>query len=144
MSDESTPTVQDYIKAIYLLSEGGHPANTTRIAKRLGTSSPAVTKMLKALAKRGWVTYRRYYGVQLTEMGKAMALEVIRHHRLLERYLMEHLGFSAEEVHEQAEVLEHHISEEFEDRIADLMGHPETCPHGKPIPPKKPSEVSSR
>lgn len=144
MSTDSTPAIQDYIKAIYFLSEGGHPANTNRIARRLGTSSPAVTKMLKTLAERGWVTYKRYYGVQLTEAGETMALEVIRHHRLLERYLMEHLGFRADEVHEQAEVLEHHISEEFEDRIADIMGHPKTCPHGKPIPPKKSSEPSIR
>lgn len=143
MPTESSPAIQDYIKTIYLLSEGGYPATTSRIAERLGTSSPAVTKMLRLLSERGWVVYRRYYGALLTEEGKGMALEVIRHHRLLERYLMEHLGFGAEEVHEQAEILEHHISEEFEDRIADLLGHPETCPHGKPIPPKRSSEVFS-
>lgn len=141
---ESTPAIQDYIKTIYFLSEGGNPATTNRIAERLGTSSPAVTKMLKILAARGWVRYRRYYGVYLTEEGKAMALEVVRHHRLLERYLVEHLGFGAHEVHEQAEILEHHITEEFEDRIAELMGDPDTCPHGKPIPPKQVREVLPR
>lgn len=92
--------------------------------------------MLKLLADRGWAEHTPYYGATLTPAGEAAALEVIRHHRLLERYLMEHLGFGEDEVHAQAEILEHHISEEFEDRIAELMGHPETCPHGNPIPPK--------
>lgn len=131
-----TAAVQDYVKAIHLLSAEGGGVGTKRIAAYLGTSQPAVSKMLRLLAERGWVKHAPYYGASLTERGLEMALEVIRHHRLLERYLMEHLGFSEDEVHEQADILEHHISEEFEDRIAELMGHPDTCPHGKPIPPK--------
>ena len=138
-----TPAVQDYVKAIYLLSSDGRDATTKLIALAVGSSQPAVSKMLRLLAKRGCVIHKPYYGARLTPQGEAMALEVIRHHRLLERYLMEHLGFTEDEVHEQAEILEHHISEEFEDRIAELMGHPETCPHGRPIPPKQaaPSQV---
>ena len=131
-----TTACQDYVKAIFFLSQHGEAASTKRIARRLGNSQPAVSKMIKLLTDRGWTEHTPYYGVRLTARGEAMALEVIRHHRLLERYLMEHLGFDAEDVHDQAEVLEHHISEEFEDRIAELMGHPDTCPHGKPIPPK--------
>lgn len=132
-----SPAIQDYLKAIYLLTEQGATASTKDIADALGTSQPAVSKMLKLLVLRGLVEHTRYYGAQLTQQGQRAAREVIRHHRLIERYLTEHLGFSEEEVHAQAEVLEHHISEEFEDRIAELMGHPETCPHGKPIPPKE-------
>lgn len=132
-----SPAIQDYLKAIYLLTEQGATASTKDIADALGTSQPAVSKMLKLLVLRGLAEHTRYYGAQLTQQGQRAAREVIRHHRLIERYLTEHLGFSEEEVHAQAEVLEHHISEEFEDRIAELMGHPETCPHGKPIPPKE-------
>lgn len=131
-----TSAVQDYLKAVYHVSHAGEPATTKRISQKLGTSQPAVSKMLKLLSDRGWVTHTPYYGAVLTESGEQMALEVIRHHRLLERYLMEHLGFSDAEAHHQAEILEHHISEEFEDKIAELLGHPETCPHGRPIPPK--------
>jgi DtxR family Mn-dependent transcriptional regulator len=130
-----TEAVQDYVKAIYTLSRDGS-ASTKALAHALGNSLPAVSKMLRLLTKKGWVEHKPYYGAKLTAEGESMALEVIRHHRLLERYLMEHLGFSEHEVHAQAERLEHHISEEFEDRIAELMGNPETCPHGKPIPPK--------
>ena len=134
-----TTAIQDYVKAIYQISSSGESPSTKRIAKALGFSQPAVSKMLKLLAEKGLVEHTPYYSVALTEKGEAAALEVIRHHRLLERYLMEHLGFSEEEVHDQAEILEHHISEEFEDRIAELMGNPETCPHGSPIPPKAPT-----
>ncbi|MCH8275654.1 MAG: metal-dependent transcriptional regulator [Armatimonadetes bacterium] len=131
-----SPAVQDYLKAVYTMTRSGEPATTKRVAGLLGTSQPAVSKMMRLLAERGWVERTPYYGVRLTDAGEEMALEVIRHHRLIERYLMDHLGFGVDEVHEQAEILEHHISEEFEDRIAELMGHPETCPHGQPIPPK--------
>lgn len=131
-----TPAIQDYLKEIYRLTSEGQAANTKNLADALGTSLPAVSKMLRLLAKRGLVDHVPYYGAKLTSKGKDGALEVIRHHRLIERYLLEHLGFSESEVHDQAEILEHHISEEFEDRIAELMGDPTTCPHGQPIPPK--------
>jgi DtxR family Mn-dependent transcriptional regulator len=131
-----TEAAQDYIKAIYSLTHDGEAAGTKELSKHLNTSQAAVSKMLRLLAERGWVEHTPYYGAKLTKAGEEVALEIIRHHRLIERWLMEHLGFEEHEVHEQAERLEHHISEEFEDRIAEMMGHPETCPHGKPIPPK--------
>lgn len=133
---EMSPAIQDYVKAIYFLTASAEAVSTNVLARRLGTSQPAVSKMLKLLARRGWVSHNPYRGASLTETGTAAALEVIRHHRLLECYLSEHLGFAPDEVHSQAEVLEHHISEQLEDRIAELLGHPETCPHGQPIPPK--------
>ena len=131
-----TEASQDYIKAIYGLTHDGGTAGTKDLARHLRASQAAVSKMLRLLAERGLVTHTPYYGAKLTPFGENVALEMVRHHRLIERWLMEHLGFEEHEVHDQAERLEHHISEEFEDRIAAMMGHPETCPHGKPIPPK--------
>lgn len=141
-----TAAIQDYLKAIFHLSRSGEPVNTKKIAKQLGTSLPAVSKMVKQLAERGWVSHTPYQGTELTKAGEEMALEVIRHHRLIERYLVDHLGFDKDEVHDQAEILEHHISQELEERIAELMGHPETCPHGRPIPshPKDRKHANSR
>ena len=132
-----TEAAQDYIKAIYALTHEGGTAGTKELSKHLRTSQAAVSKMLRLLGERGWVEHTPYYGATLTHAGNEVALEIVRHQRLIERWLMEHLGFEEQEVHEQAERLEHHISEEFEDRIAEMMGHPETCPHGKPIPPKR-------
>jgi DtxR family Mn-dependent transcriptional regulator len=131
-----TEATQDYIKAIYTLSSEDGTAGTKELSRHLRTSQAAVSKMLRLLAERGLVEHTPYYGAKLTSEGQGVALEMIRHHRLIERWLMEHLGFEEHEVHDQADRLEHHISEEFEDRIAAIMGHPETCPHGKPIPPK--------
>ncbi len=139
-----TAAIQDYVKAIYLLSSSGQAATTKLIAASVGTSQPAVSKMLRLLAEKGLVDHKPYYGATLTPKGETCALEVVRHHRLLERYLMDHMGFTEGEVHEQAEVLEHHISEEFEDRIAELMDNPETCPHGRPIPPKAPTVLGQK
>lgn len=135
-----TAAVQDYVKAIYYLTEREGVANTQSLASHLGTSQPAVSKMLKGLAAKGLIQHKPYYGARLTALGELVAHEVIRHHRLLERYLKEHLQFSEDEVHAQAEILEHHISEDFEDRIDQLMGFPTTCPHGRAIPPKPRSE----
>ena len=132
-----TEAAQDYIKAIYALTHEGGVAGTKELSKHLRTSQAAVSKMMRLLGERGWVEHTPYYGAKLTTAGEEVALEIVRHHRLIERWLMEHLGFEEHEVHAQAERLEHHISEEFEDRIAEMMGHPETCPHGKPIPPKR-------
>jgi DtxR family Mn-dependent transcriptional regulator len=132
-----TEAAQDYIKAIHALSADGDPVGTKELASHMRTSQAAVSKMLRTLGERGWVEHTPYYGARLTPAGEEVALEIVRHHRLIERWLMEHLGFEEHEVHDQAERLEHHISEEFEDRIAAMMGHPETCPHGKPIPPKR-------
>lgn len=129
--------VEDYIKAIYILetdSEGG--VSTTKIAEALEISSASVTNMIKKLAKMGLVRYESYYGTELTESGNKIALEIIRHHRLLELYLKEVMGYSWDEVHDEAEKLEHHISERFEDTIAELLNHPTHDPHGDPIPSK--------
>lgn len=134
---ESSESVQDYLKAIYLLEESGEEVTTTAIAGRLNVSPASVTAMIKRLAARGHLRHRRYQGVALTDSGKTLALEVIRHHRLLEAYLNKALGMDWDRVHEEAEVLEHAISEEFEDRIAEFLGHPTHDPHGDPIPPKK-------
>lgn len=134
---ESTESVQDYLKAIYLIGTSGAEASTTAIAGRLGVSPASVTAMFKKLATKGLLRHRRYQGVQLTPKGRDLALEVIRHHRLLESYLHKALGLTWDQVHEEAEVLEHAISEDLEDRIAELLGHPTHDPHGDPIPPKR-------
>lgn len=134
---DSSNSVQDYLKAIYLLGESGDQVTTTAIAERLGVSPASVTSMIKRLADRGHLEHRRYQGVALTDSGREMALEVIRHHRLLEAYLQKALGMDWDEIHDEAEVLEHAISEQFEDRISDLLGNPTHDPHGDPIPPKR-------
>ncbi len=129
--------IEDYIKAIYILgvdTEGG--VSTTKIAEALDVSSASVTNMIKKLAKMGLVRYESYYGAELTDSGKKIALEIIRHHRLLELYLKEVMGYSWDEVHDEAEKLEHHISEQFEDKIAELLNNPTHDPHGDPIPSK--------
>jgi DtxR family Mn-dependent transcriptional regulator len=129
-----SPSVEDYIKAIYKAhAESGNVA-TLELAERLGVSAPAVSKMMRRLSELKLITHTPYQGVKLTRAGEKLALEIIRHHRLIELYLVEAMGFSWDSVHEEAERLEHHISEEFEDRIDQLLGHPTACPHGDPIP----------
>lgn len=131
--------VEDYIKTIYTLEleSEGEGVSTTKIAEVLEVSSASVTNMIKKLAKMGLVRYESYYGAILTDSGKKIALEIIRHHRLLELYLKEVMGYSWDEVHDEAEKLEHHISERFEDKIAELLNHPTHDPHGDPIPSKE-------
>lgn len=128
--------VQDYLKAIYKLQKGS-PVPTTDIAKDLDVSGASVTGMLKRLSGMGLVDYNSYKGVMLTEKGEKVALHIIRHHRLLELYLKEMLGFSLDKVHDEACRLEHYISEEFSDRIDELLGNPKFDPHGHPIPTKE-------
>ena len=125
--------VEDYLKTIYKL-QGEGAVSTTDIARALDVSSASVTNMIKRLAQMKMVEYESYKGVRLTEAGENIALEIIRHHRLLETYLKEILGYSWAEMHEEAEQLEHHISEEFEEKIDALLGHPTHDPHGHPIP----------
>lgn len=127
--------VEDYAKAIYALEhrEEG-PASTSALAERLGVSPGSVTAMLGRMADLGLVDHERYRGATLTPAGKKVALEVIRHHRLLESYLAEALGMPWDRVHDEAEVLEHHISEDLEERIATYLGEPDRDPHGDPIP----------
>lgn len=128
--------VEDYLKVIYKLESEGKGASTTRIANAMDVSSASATNMIKRLAKMGLVDYQSYKGASLTKSGEKIALEVIRHHRLLELYLLEVMGYSWDEVHDEAEKLEHHISEQFEDKIAELLDNPTHDPHGDPIPSK--------
>lgn len=131
-----TQSVQDYLKRIYELTEGGAPASTNDLARELNISAPSVTGMVKKLAseKPPLLEYQKHQGVTLTPAGKKAALEVIRHHRLLETWLVQTLGYTWDEVHEEAERLEHVISEDFERRIAAALGHPTRDPHGELIP----------
>ena len=126
--------VEDYVKTIYKLQTQTEAVSTSALAERTGTTAAAVTKMLKHLAQLNLVSYTPYYGVRLSPLGEKIALEVIRHHRLLELYLAQAMGYSWDQVDAEAEKLEHVISEEFEERIDALLGHPQTCPHGDPIP----------
>ncbi|OGO22400.1 MAG: hypothetical protein A2Y54_01630 [Chloroflexi bacterium RBG_16_51_16] len=136
METTLTISVQDYLKAIYELTAGGEPANTTALATRLGIAPASVTGMIQKLSriKPPLVEYRKHQGVKLTAQGNKAALEVIRHHRLIEAWLVQTLGYSWDEVHAEAEQLEHAISEDFEARIASALGNPERDPHGEPIP----------
>ncbi|MAT96792.1 MAG: DtxR family transcriptional regulator [Anaerolineaceae bacterium] len=128
--------VEDYLKTIYLLEQNESPVRTSRIAEARQVRPASATNMLKRLYERDLVNYRKHYGVTLTEEGLAVALEMLRHHRLLELYLTQELGFGWDEVHEEADALEHVISEKLEERIASLLDYPQFDPHGKPIPTK--------
>lgn len=129
-----TPAMEDYLKIIYKLQQESDKVTTQSISERMNVQSPSVTNMVKRLAELNLVEYTPYRGVLLTASGRKAALEVLRHHRLLELYLKEALGYSWDEVHEEADRLEHSISEEFEARIDRVLGHPTTDPHGDPIP----------
>ena len=127
--------IEDYAKAIYALSQNRPgPVLNGEVAERLGVAPATATSMLKKLGGLGLVEYLPYRGVTLTPAGEKVALEVIRHHRLIEAYLSEALGMPADRVHAEAEVLEHHISEELEALIAAKLGEPSHDPHGTPIP----------
>ena len=130
-----SPSIEDYLKAVYKLEENeGAPVSTGDLAQAMGVSSASASNMIKRLDELDFLTYEAYEGATLTNPGRTVALEVIRHHRLLELYLKDVMGFSWDEIHEEAEILEHHISERFEDRIEEMLGHPERDPHGHPIP----------
>src|SRR3954449_289883 len=130
-----TSAVEDYAKAIYALETRCDGAvSTNAIAERLSVSAASASAMVKKLDGLGLVSHTPYHGVQLTPAGLKVALEVIRHHRLLERYLAEELGVPWDRVHDEAEVLEHVLSEELEELIAAKLGHPTIDPHGDPIP----------
>ncbi|MCL4528802.1 MAG: metal-dependent transcriptional regulator [Chloroflexi bacterium] len=136
MAELLTDSIQDYLKLIYELTESGKTASTTALAARLGVAPASVTGMVQKLSmiKPALVSYKKHQGVTLTSAGKRAALEVIRHHRLIEAWLVQTLGYSWDEVHNEADKLEHAISEEFEMRIAAVLGNPERDPHGEPIP----------
>ncbi len=132
--DKLSPPGEDYLKTIYQLRERGGAASTTAIAAALGVTPASVTGMIKKLAELKLVRHAPYQGVELTRSGEKIALEIVRHHRLLELFLMEALGYTWDEVHAEADVLEHVISEEFEARRAARLGYPSVDPHGDPIP----------
>ena len=132
-----TRSQEDYLKALYQLHGDQRPVPTRDLAQRLGISSPSVSEMVTRLSAQGLVEHDRYRGQQLTREGRKVALELVRHHRLLELFLMKELGYSWEEVHAEAEALEHVISETLEARIAAHLGYPTVDPHGDPIPDSK-------
>jgi DtxR family Mn-dependent transcriptional regulator len=129
-----TESQEDYLKQIFLLGESGDSVTTQSLSDRLGVRPASVTGMVRRLAELGLVDHRRYHGFRLTDSGRQVALELLRHHRLLETFLVESLGYGWGEVHAEAERLEHVISERFEARIAEALGHPTHDPHGDPIP----------
>ncbi len=132
---KASEAIEDYAKAIHALSSRDEgPVGTNALAERLGVSPGTVTAMLKRMGSLGLVRYEPYRGVELTDAGERMALEVIRHHRLIESYLAEALGMPWDRVHDEAEVLEHYISEELEGLMAAALGDPSHDPHGDPIP----------
>src|SRR5207253_9267479 len=129
-----TVAQQGNLKALYLLGADGGPVPTRDLAQRLGISSPSVSEMVTRLSAQGLVEHDRYRGQQLTPNGRKVALELVRHHRLLEVFLVRVLGYGWDEVHDEAERLEHVISERMEKRIFELLGRPELDPHGHAIP----------
>ncbi len=132
-----TVAVQDYLKGIYALESAGERVTTSALAERMGVSAPSATAMAKRLAELGLVERAPYRGVALTDDGRRGALEVLRHHRLLERYLVDRLGLSLDQVHAEAELLEHALSEELEAKIDAELGFPTHDPHGDPIPDRE-------
>ena len=133
--DKASEAIEDYAKAVHALADRQRgPVGTSALAERLGVSPGTVTSMLKRMDSLGLLRYEPYKGVELTVAGERLALEVIRHHRLIESYLAEALGMPWDRVHDEAEVLEHYISEELEQRMAAALGDPSHDPHGDPIP----------
>jgi DtxR family Mn-dependent transcriptional regulator len=128
--------MQDYLKAIYKLQERDGVVSTTALAEAMRVAAPSATGMAKKLASLKLVRHQPYQGLVLTSAGEKVALELIRHHRLLELYLSEALGYTWDQVHDEAERMEHVISEEFEDKIFEALGRPTRDPHGEPIPAK--------
>ncbi len=128
--------MEDYLKAIYQFARDDEKVSTSNLAQQMNCSPASVTNMLQKLSELKLVEYEPYQGVTLTAAGRKVALEILRHHRLIELYLAEVLGYSWDKVHAEAEQLEHVISEEFEEKIDRALGHPTTDPHGDPIPTK--------
>jgi DtxR family Mn-dependent transcriptional regulator len=139
MRDNLTHAIEDYLKTIYDLCATHGRATTNQIAERLGVTPASVTNMIKKLSitRPPLLEYRKHRGVVLTPDGNKVALEILRHHRLLEMFLHQTLGYGWDEVHEEADRLEHVISEEFEERMAESLGHPAHDPHGHPIPTRE-------
>jgi len=137
--------IEDYLKAIYELQQRNSPVTTSALASRMGYAPASVTGMLQKMSANSpvLVKYTSHKGVVLTSTGEKIALEIMRHHRLIELYLIEALGYKSDQVHDEAEKLEHVISEDLEDRIAVFLGDPVVGPHGEPIPTKD-GQISSK
>ncbi len=133
--------MRNYLKVIYEILEKQNRATTSAIAERMGLSSPSVTSMIKRLAELNLVRHKPYQGVNLTRKGERTAVEIIRHHRLIELYLADSLGVPWDQVHDEAEKLQHAISEDLEGRMAAALGNPSVDPHGAPIPARDGSVV---
>src|SRR5215212_2015588 len=134
-SRSPSSSVGDYLKAIWELAvDSGEVASTKGVAERLSVSAASVSNMFARLQEMGLVEYERYRGATLTARGRREALRLVRRHRLIETFLLEHLGYDWQEVHEEAERLEHAVSDSFTERLAELLGHPDHDPHGDPIP----------
>ena len=132
-----TSVKENYLKALYSLHENGQDINITELSKKLGVSKPTVNNMIKSMEEQGWVVYRKYKPVELTEKGQKEAALIIRKHRLTEVFLTQIMGFGWEEVHEVAEQMEHIKSPKFFDRMDEMLNYPTTDPHGSPIPNSK-------
>lgn len=132
--DAPSESIQDYVREIYKLEAEGERATTSKVASRVGVALPSATSMLKKLARLGLVEYVPYKGASLTPSGRAIGLEMTRHHRLIEQFLVQRLGLGIDEVHDEADRLEHALSEELEARLDASLGHPVSDPHGDPIP----------
>lgn len=129
-----TRSVEDYLKAIYHLSLDGQPASTSAIAQALELAPPSVSGMIRRLSDQGLLRHVPYRGVELTDLGRRAALRMVRRHRVIEAYLVDRLGYSWDTVHEEAERLEHAVSDGLIERMAAALGHPQVDPHGDPIP----------
>jgi len=129
-----TPAAQDYLRRIYDLQAGGAKVTTSAVAERMDVTAASVSGMLKRLSSLGLIEHEPYHAVRLTEAGERAAIEMIRHHRLLEQYLAENLGLPMHSVHAEADRLEHALSEELEARLDEVLGFPASDPHGHPIP----------
>lgn len=133
-SPDRSRAVEDYLKAVYRLQQGAESVSTTALAGELGRSAASVTNMVKGLAEQGLLQHTPYRGVKMTALGEVTALRIIRRHRVLELYLIERLGFSWDNVHPEADRLEHAASDTLIDRMAKALGEPSVDPHGSPIP----------
>jgi DtxR family Mn-dependent transcriptional regulator len=130
----ATQSVEDYIKGIFKIESAGEKVTTSALAKHLGVGDGSVTDMVKKLSERKLIHYERYQGVRLTEAGRRAAMKTVRRHRLWEMFLVQFLGYAWDEIHDEAERLEHITSDELERRLDKALGHPKFDPHGDPIP----------
>ncbi len=133
-TSRSSQSVEDFLKAVYNLQRERDRVSTNALADALNITAPAVTDMAKRLVEEGTVDYRKYRGVRLTDKGKQVALKMLRRHRLIETYLVHDLGYALHEIHDEAEALEHSVSNRFIEAISRKLGHPQYDPHGDPIP----------